>query len=324
MRKTYDIAVLGATGAVGREMLQVLEQRNFPVERLRLLASERSAGQKISFRGTELTVEAAGPDSFRGCDLVLGATGAKQARQFAPRIADAGAVFVDNSSAFRLEEAVPLVVPEVNGGAVRDHRGIIANPNCCTIIVLTAAAALHRISPVRCLRVCTYQAVSGAGAAGLRELQRQLEGVPEHEVFPAPILGNLIPQIGEIDAAGETAEERKLRNEGRRILGVPDLAVDCTCVRVPVARCHSMAVTVETEAPIPPERAVAAIGAASGCRLCDLPMPVEASGRDDVLVGRIRRCGAGPGLSFWCCGDQLRKGAALNAVQIAELAIALH
>jgi len=319
MENGYDIAILGATGAVGREMLQVLEQRDFPVRRLRLLASKRSAGQRLVFRGREILVEAAGPDSFAGCDLVLGAADSGVARRFAPHITGAGAVFVDNSSAFRLEEGVPLVVPEVNGEAVRGHRGIIANPNCCTIIVLTAAAALHRISPIRCLRVCTYQAVSGAGAGGLEELGRQLAGDMGHRVFPAPILGNLIPRIGEIGPDGESAEERKLRNEGRRILSRPDLAVDCTCVRGPVARCHSMAVTVETAAEISPEQAAAAMGAAPGCRLAELPMPLEASEGDTVLVGRVRRCGAGAGITFWCCGDQLRKGAALNAVQIAEL-----
>lgn len=320
MEKGFDIGILGATGAVGREMVRVLEQRRFPVGRLRLLASKRSAGQRIPFRGRELLVEEAGPDSFAGCDLVLGAADSRVARRFAPHITGAGAVFVDNSSAFRLEEGVPLVVPEVNGDTVRGHRGIIANPNCCTIIVLTAAAALHRISPIRCLRVCTYQAVSGAGAGGLEELERQLQGDMGHRVFPAPILGNLIPQIGEIGPDGESAEERKLRNEGRRILSRPELAVDCTCVRVPVARCHSMAVTVETEQPISPAEAAAAMGAAPGCRLAALPMPLEASEGDAVLVGRVRRSGAGSGITFWCCGDQLRKGAALNAVQIAELA----
>lgn len=318
MEKHYDVAVLGATGAVGREMIRVLEQRDFPVGRLRLLAGARSAGRVIRFRGREVPVEQAGPDSFRGCELVLGAADSAVARQFAPHIRAAGAVFVDNSSAFRLEESVPLVVPEVNGEAVREHRGIIANPNCCTIIVLTAVGAIHRLSPITALRVCTYQAVSGAGAGGLRELEQQLAGDMTCRVFPAPILGNLIPRIGEPGPEGETAEERKLRNEGRRILSRPGLAVDCTCVRVPVARCHSMAVTVETESPVSPEEAAAAIAAAPGCRVTPLPMPLDASGGDHVLVGRIRKCGAGAGLTLWCCGDQLRKGAALNAVQILE------
>lgn len=321
MKSTYDVAVLGATGAVGREMVQVLEQRDFPVGRLRLLASPRSAGQQIGFRGEQIPVEAAGPDSFRGCDFVLGAADSALARRFAPRIRESGAVFVDNSSAFRLDPAVPLVVPEVNGEAAKAHRGIIANPNCCTIIALTAIGGIHRLSPVRRVRACTYQAVSGAGAGGLRELERQLAGDRTCRVFPAPILGNLIPRIGEEDQTGESAEERKLRLEGRRILSVPDLAVDCTCVRVPVARCHAIALTVETEAPVTPEAARAAIGAAPGCVLADLPMPLDASGRDEVLVGRIRAAGDGAGISLFCCGDQLRKGAATNAIQILELLI---
>ena len=319
MKKQWSVAILGATGAVGREMLRVLEQRDFPVGQLRLLASPRSAGQQLRFRGQPLSVEAARADSFRGCDLVLGAADSGTARRFAPHIRESGAVFVDNSSAFRLDPAVPLVVPEVNREAAGGHRGILANPNCCTIILLTALGGIHRLSPIRSLRVCTYQAVSGAGADGLRELERQLAGDRTCQVFPAPILGNLIPRIGEEDACGETAEERKLRDEGRKILGVPHLGVDCTCVRVPVARCHSMAVTVETEAPVTPEQARAAVAAAPGCVLADLPMPLDASGQDLVHVGRVRSAGDGRGIALWCCGDQLRKGAATNAVQIAEL-----
>ncbi len=329
MSRTYTVAVLGATGAVGREMIAILEERRFPVGRLLPLASSRSAGRTVPFCGEEIPLEEATPFAFRGVDLVLGASPNEVAMEMAPHITAAGAIFVDNSSAFRLNEDVPLVVPEINPEDVRAHRGILANPNCSTIITLVAVAPLHRISPIEAMTVATYQAVSGAGAGGIDELREQValpEGsVPQSRVFPYPIAYNLIPQIGEFRENGYTAEEMKLQNEGRKILHAPSLRVSCTCVRVPIVRSHSISATVVTREPISPDAARAAIAAAPGCRLVDnpargvYPMPRDASGGDAVLVGRLRRdLTCERGLSLFCCGDQLRKGAATNAVQIAE------
>lgn len=323
----YNVAILGATGAVGMEMLKVLQEREFPVKNLRLLASGRSAGQKVNFRGQELVIEEATDDAFAGMDLVLGAAENDIAKRFAPAIRKAGAVFVDNSSAFRLHPQVPLVVPEVNGEDVKNHEGIISNPNCSTIITLTAIAALAKLSPIASMVVSTYQAVSGAGVEGIRQLEREMneESVPL-TVFPYPISCNLIPQIGSHQEEGYTSEEMKLQYEGRKILHLPELKVNCTCVRVPVMRSHSISATIRFRDEVTVEQARQAIAAAPGCKLVDdldkslYPMPLDTSNQDLVYVGRIRKDLTDPkGLTLWCCGDQIRKGAATNAVQIGEL-----
>lgn len=331
--KEFNVVILGATGAVGREMLKILEERRFPVSSLKLLASARSAGSKLVFRGQELPVEEAAEHSFRGADIVLGAASAELAQRFAPSILDAGAAFVDNSSAFRQKDDVPLVVPEINPDDVRNHHGIISNPNCSTIITLTAVAALNRISPICSIVASTYQAVSGAGAGGLAELEQQTRDYTAGRplcasVFPYPIAFNLIPQIGSDSGNGYTSEEMKMQNEGRKILHLPELKVSCTCVRVPVLRSHSISAAVVTGRKIPVDEARRAIANAPGCRLADelgamlYPMPLHAGNQDAVLVGRIREDLTNEnGLILWCCGDQLRKGAATNAIQIAELLI---
>ncbi len=329
--KKVNVAILGATGAVGREMLKVLEERQFPINRLKVLASARSAGMALPFAGGTATVEEATEASFEGMDIVLGAAQNPLAKQFAPAIVKAGAVFVDNSSAFRMDPEVPLVVPEINPEDVKKHRGIISNPNCSTIITLTAVAALNRLSPITSMVASTYQAVSGAGAGGLKELEQQVAdyaaGKPlEKKVFPWQIAFNVIPQIGDDTGNGYTSEEMKMQNEGRKILHLPELTVTCTCVRVPVLRSHSISVTLRTARKLSVEEARAAIANAPGCRLVDelaskvYPMPLDTSDQDIVFVGRIREdLTDEKGLSLWCCGDQIRKGAATNAIQIAEL-----
>ena len=329
--KRYNVTVLGATGAVGREMLKVLEERQFPVGELRCLASARSVGKKLPFAGREITVEEATDAAFGGADIVLGAAENEIARRFAPAIRAAGAVFIDNSSAFRMEDDVPLVVPEINPEDALQHRGIIANPNCSTIITLVAVAALRRLSPILSMTAATYQAVSGAGAGGPLELEEEVDALYRGEpvqphVFPYQIAYNLIPRIGGPSTEGYTSEEMKLQNEGRKILHLPEMKVACTCVRVPVMRSHSIAVAARFAQPISVARAREAIAAAPGCRLVDdlsnelYPMPLDTSDQDLVFVGRIRPDLTDPnGLCLWCCGDQIRKGAATNAVQIAEL-----
>lgn len=329
--KRYNVTVLGATGAVGREMLKVLEERQFPVGELRCLASARSVGKKLPFAGREITVEEATDAAFAGADIVLGAAENEIARRFAPAIRAAGAVFIDNSSAFRMEDDVPLVVPEINPEDAMQHRGIIANPNCSTIITLVAVSALRRLSPILSMTAATYQAVSGAGAGGPLELEEEVEALYRGEpvqphVFPYQIAYNLIPRIGGVSTEGYTSEEMKLQNEGRKILHLPEMKVACTCVRVPVMRSHSIAVAARFAQPISVARAREAIAAAPGCRLVDdlsnelYPMPLDTSDQDLVFVGRIRPDLTDPnGLCLWCCGDQIRKGAATNAVQIAEL-----
>ena len=327
----HTVAVLGATGAVGQEMIRVLEEQNFPLQRLIPLASSRSVGTTVTFRGMEIPVQEVCPEAFAGVDLVLGAADNDTALQWAPVIRAAGAVFIDNSSAFRMDPDVPLVVPEVNGQDVKLHKGIISNPNCTTAITLTAVQALDAISPIQSMVVSSYQAVSGAGIGGPVELQQQVEAISRGEkveptVFPYQIAYNLIPQIGMEQEYGYTAEEMKLHYEGRKILHRPELKVSCTCVRVPVMRCHSMSVRLRFARPVSVEAARRAIAAAPGCVLQDdpakllYPMPLEATGRDLVTVGRIRGDIVDPYcLNLWCCGDQLRKGAATNAVQIAQL-----
>lgn len=325
-----NIAILGATGAVGREMLKTIAARVPEADGVRLFASARSAGERMSFRSGTLTVEEIRDDSFDGMDFVLGAVEAEVSRRMAERVRASGAVYIDNSSAFRLCPDVPLVVPEINGEDALGHRGIIANPNCSTVIAMMAAAPISRLSPLKSVIACTYQAVSGAGLGGLRELERQTADIaagrePECGVFPAQIAMNVIPHIGETLDDLYTDEEMKMQNEGRRLLHLPELKVNCTCVRVPVMRSHSIALTVRTERPVGVEEAREAIRAFPGCVLAgdvcgrEWPTPLDASGGDLVMVGRIRKdlCD-GNGLSLWCCGDQIRKGAALNAVQILQ------
>ena len=329
--KKYKVAILGATGAVGREMMKILAERSFPVEELHLLASERSAGQKIQWQGRELTVEPACDEAFRGMDIVLGAAENDIAKRFAPAIVKAGAVFVDNSSAFRLDPDVPLVIPEINPQDAKKHKGIIANPNCTTIVSLVAINALNQDSPIESIVASSYQATSGAGADGPIELMNEVEALREGKsyepkVFQYQIAYNVIPQIGGEAFEGYTSEEMKMQNEGRKIMHLPELKVSCTCVRVPVVRSHSVSIVVRTKEKISVERARELIAAAPGCRLVDdlknkkYPMPLDTSDQDTVFVGRIRDdLTSDNGLNIWCCGDQVRKGAATNAVQIAQL-----
>lgn len=326
-----NVAILGATGAVGREMMKILAERSFPVEELRLLASPRSAGQKLLWQGRELTVQPAEDSAFEGMDVVLGAAENDIAKRFAPAIVKTGAVFVDNSSAFRMDPNVPLVIPEINPEDVRRHKGIIANPNCTTIVSLVAINALNQDSPIQSIIASSYQAVSGAGAGGPRELMEEVEllreGKPVHpQVFQYQIAYNVIPQIGGEAYEGYTSEEMKMQNEGRKIMHLPNLQVSCTCVRVPVVRSHSVSLVVRTREKISVQRARDLIAAAPGCRLVDdlsnrqYPMPLDTSDQDTVFVGRIREdLTCDNGLNIWCCGDQVRKGAATNAVQIAQL-----
>ena len=329
--KELNVGILGATGAVGQQMLKILAERNFPVKSLRPLASARSAGKTISFQGEQVPIAEAREDAFSGLDLVLGAAENDIAQRFAPRILEAGAVFVDNSSAFRLRKDVPLVIPEINPEDAKGHNGIIANPNCTTIVTLMAVAPLAKASPIETMIASSYQAVSGAGVAGMRELMEEVEaGLKgescEPKAFAYPIAYNVIPQIGSEQFMGYTSEEMKMQNEGRKILHLPQMRVSCTCVRVPVLRSHSVSVVVRTREKITVDRARALIAAAPGCKLVDdignkmYPMPLMTSDQDLVYVGRIREdLTSDRGLNLWCCGDQIRKGAATNAVQIAEL-----
>lgn len=331
--KRYTVAILGATGAVGQEMMKILQERNFPVGTLKLLASKRSVGRTFEFNGETVTVEEACDEAFQGVDIVLGAAENDIAQRFAPAIVAAGAVFVDNSSAFRLDPNVPLIVPEVNAGDVKNHKGIISNPNCSTIITVTAVNALNAIAPIKAMTASTYQAVSGAGAGGPVELMAEVEALSKGEavqpkVFTHQIAYNLIPQIGGAQYEGYTSEEMKLQNEGRKIMHLPELKVSCTCVRVPVVRSHSISVSLHFDRPVSVAEASAVIAKAPGCRLVDdlanhvYPMPLDTSNQDLVFVGRIRPDLTDEnGLCLWCCGDQVRKGAATNAVQIAELLI---
>ena len=333
--KQVNVGILGATGAVGQEMIKILEERNFPVASLRPIASARSAGSKIMFRGQECTIVEASDDAFEGLDIVLGAAENDIAERFAPSIVKAGAVFVDNSSAFRLDPNVPLVIPEINPEDVKWHKGIISNPNCTTIVSLVAINALNQLSPIESIVASSYQAVSGAGADGPIELMAEVDALSRGEsyqpkVFQYQIAYNVIPQIGGEAFEGYTSEEMKMQNEGRKILHLPDLKVSCTCVRVPVVRSHSVSIVVRTKDKISVADAKAAIAQAAGCRLVDdlknkqYPMPLDTSDQDIVFVGRIRDdLTSDNGLNLWCCGDQVRKGAATNTVQIAELAMGL-
>ncbi|MCR4677055.1 MAG: aspartate-semialdehyde dehydrogenase [Sphaerochaetaceae bacterium] len=333
MGKSYNIAVLGATGAVGRQMLECLEEYKIPVNKLVLLASARSAGQKILFCGKEVEVQEAKDECFEGMDFVLGAVSNAMSKAFAPAIVKAGAVFIDNSSAFRQNPDCPLVVPEINGEDAFKNKGIISNPNCSTIITLMAVAAINKISPIKTMIASTYQAVSGAGQGGLVELETELEDLhngkkPQPKVFPHQIAMNVIPWIGSDSDYGYTTEEMKMQNEGRKIFHQDDLKVSCTCVRVPVMRSHSISVVLRTEKKVSVEEAVKAIDAFPGCKMADdidgrnYPTPLDTSNQDIVWVGRVREDLTDEnGLALWCCGDQIRKGAAANAVQILKLMI---
>ena len=325
------VAIVGATGAVGLEFLRVLAEREFPLRSLRLLASPRSAGQRLAFRGESLPVEALRDDSFRGVDLALFSAGGTISKLHGPRAVQAGAIVVDNSSAFRLDPDVPLVVPEVNPDAIAAHRGILANPNCSTILLVLALWPLHRAAGLAGVVVSTYQAASGAGQRAMLELRESTRAALAGEPVPAPtallqpLAFNLFPQVDVFQPDGYTKEEDKLQLETRKILGLPELPVDATCVRVPVERCHSESVAVRLERALSVPAAQQLLAAAPGVELVDepaakrYPMPIAYAGRDAVGVGRVRlgRVFA-PGLTFWLVGDQLRKGAALNAVQIAE------
>ena len=331
--KTYTVAVLGATGAVGQEMIKILAERNFPVGKLVPLASARSVGKTVTFKGEEVAIQEACDTAFEGVDIVLGAAENDIAQKFAPAIVKAGAVFVDNSSAFRLDPKVPLIVPEVNPEDVKWHQGIISNPNCSTIITITAVNALNAISPIKAMTASTYQAVSGAGAGGPIELMNEVEALSKGEtyepkVFSHQIAFNLIPQIGGEQYEGYTSEEMKMQNEGRKIMHLPELKVTCTCVRVPVVRSHSISVSVHFDKHVTVEEVRQVIAKAPGCKLVDdlskkmYPMPLDTTDQDIVFVGRIRPdLTDDNGISLWCCGDQVRKGAATNAIQIAELLV---
>jgi aspartate-semialdehyde dehydrogenase len=331
--QSYQVAILGATGAVGAELLSLLETRNFPVSQLRLLASPRSAGRTLTFWGEEIPVEAVSDRAFDGVDIVLASAGASISKAWASKAVEAGAVMIDNSSAFRMDPAVPLVVPEVNPEDAKAHPGIIANPNCTTILMTVALYPLHRIQPIQRIVAATYQSASGAGAKAMEEVKAQAQAIlneqtPPTESFPYPLAFNLFTHNSPLNEAGYCQEEMKMINETRKIFGAPDLRVTATCVRVPVLRAHSEALNIEFANPFSVEEARAALSQAPGVKIVEdwgqnyFPMPIDASGQDDVLVGRIRQdLSHSCGLELWICGDQIRKGAALNAVQIAELLI---
>ncbi len=331
MSKNLHVAIVGATGAVGIEMMKTLEKRNFPVGKLTLLASAKSAGKRLPFKGEEVAIQELRADSFAGVDVALFSAGGSISRSFAPHATQAGAVVVDNSSAFRMEPGVPLVVPEINGGDIKGNRGIIANPNCTTAITLMALYPLHQAFGVKRVIASSYQAVSGTGAQAIEELRAQVialaagEPVPK-KVYPHQIAFNVLPHVDSFLPDGYTKEEMKMQNEGRRIMHHPDFRASVTCVRVPVYRAHSVAVSAEFEKPVTVEAARAVLAKAPGLDIVDdpsanaYPMPLHVAERDNCQVGRLRQdCALDNGLAFWVVGDQLLKGAALNAVQIAEL-----
>ena len=347
--KRYNVAVVGATGAVGTEILRVLEERRFPVKRVVALASARSKGKRVPFDSTTVKVEELGRRAFDGIDLALFSAGASRSLEFAPEAVKRGAIVVDNSSAFRMHQDVPLVVPEVNPQALRRHDGLIANPNCSTIVMLVALAPLHQAARLRRIIVSTYQSVSGAGAKAMYQLWRESKTFLGHGTWdmgrgrlkttelnarrpagplPKQIAFNVIPQVDVFLENRSTKEEMKMVHETRKILEEPALAISATCVRVPVFVAHSEAVWIETERPLSVEKARQLLRQAPGVKLVDepargvYPLPIEAAGQDDVLVGRLRKDDSVPhGLALWVSGDNLRKGAATNAVQIAELLV---
>ncbi|MFW5697410.1 MAG: aspartate-semialdehyde dehydrogenase [Fimbriimonadaceae bacterium] len=331
MAKQLSVAVLGATGAVGAEFIRIFEQRAFPISELKLLASSRSAGKEVAFKGEKVVVKQVSPEAFQGVELAFFSAGAARSREFAPHALEAGAVVVDNSSAFRMDPDVPLVVPEVNSESMPADKNLIANPNCCAAILTLSLAPLKSLGNIKRLIVSTYQSASGAGAAAMQELEQQtkdvLEGkTPAPKVMPHVYAFNLFSHNTPIDEQGLNEEEAKVIEETRKILDLPELGVNVTCIRVPVLRAHSLSVTAEFEGPAPDEETVRrAITEFPGLELLDdreknfFPMPLDASHKDDVLVGRIRRDPSNPNaLVYFAAGDQLLKGAALNAVQIGE------
>jgi aspartate-semialdehyde dehydrogenase len=331
MSTGFHVAIVGATGAVGAELIQLLEQREFPLRGLKLLASPKSAGKKLKFKGEEIAVEPLSKDSFKSVDIALFSAGAGTSREYAAPAVNAGSVVIDNSSAFRMESDVPLVVPEINPADIQKHRGIIANPNCTTIIALMALFPLHKAFRVKRVIASSYQAVSGAGAKAIHELETQSKSFFSGEpvtpsVFPHPIAFNVLPQVDVFLENGYTKEEVKFVNESRKIMHHPTLRASITCVRVPVFRAHSIAIHAEFELPVSLERARDVLAKFQGLELVDdpstkkYPMPLLVAGRNDCQVGRVRTDSAlDNGLAFWVCGDQLLKGAALNAIQIAEM-----
>jgi aspartate-semialdehyde dehydrogenase len=333
LSKSYRLAILGTTGAVGTELLELLENRNFPLADLKLLASARSAGKTLKFKGENIPIESVSDRSFDQIDIVLASAGGEISKTWAGVAIEKGAVVIDNSSAFRMNPEVPLVVPEVNPQNAASHRGIIANPNCTTILMTLAVWPLHNIQPVKRIVAATYQSASGAGAKAMEEVKTQTSSIlqgepPVAEVLPYPLAFNLFTHNSPMTDLGYCEEELKMVNETRKIFGSQEIRITATCVRVPVLRAHSEAINLEFETPFSPDEAREILSQAPGVKLVEdwqinyFPMPIEASGKDEVLVGRIRqdishRCG----LELWLCGDQIRKGAALNAVQIAELLI---
>jgi len=331
--KKINLAILGATGAVGREMLKILKERVFPVGNLELLAHKSEAGKKIIFKGIEYTVKEALEDSFENIQITLVAVSSEVSKKFMPSVIKNGSIAVDNSSAFRLDDNVPLVIPEINPEEVLKHKGIIANPNCSTTIGLVAVNELNKYGNIKRMIVSTYQAVSGAGVNGINELEEQTRAVLNSEeylpeIFDYVIAFNVIPHIGDILENKYTKEEMKMLYEGRKILNKPNLLVSCNCARVPVMRSHSEIITIETEKEITVEKARELLSNAKGVKLVDdpinnqYPMPLDTSNQDLVYVGRVRKDISsldGKSLTLWCCGDQIRKGAATNAIQIAEL-----
>lgn len=334
MSKEVNVAILGATGAVGQELLELLAERKFPLKELKLLASPRSAGSKIIFNGQEITVEAVSEKSFEGIDIVLASAGGSTSKAWAKKAVEAGAVVIDNSSAFRLDDDVPLVVPEINPEAAAKHQGIIANPNCTTILMGVAIYPLHQVQPIKRVVVSTYQSASGAGARAMEEAKTQARDIldgkqPKAEVLPYPIAFNLFPHNSPLNEQGYCEEEMKMVNETRKIFDAPELKITATCVRVPILRAHSEAINLEFAQPFEVAKAKKVIAAAPGVKVVEdwqsnyFPMPIDATGQDSVLVGRIRQdISQDCGLELWLCGDQIRKGAALNAIQIAELLLA--
>ena len=330
MNPKPHVAVVGATGAVGIEMIKTLEQRSFPVGKLTLLASARSVGKKLKFRGTDVTVTELTKDSFKGMDIALFSAGGSISKEFAPIAAQAGCVVVDNSSAFRMDPTVPLVVPEINAADIKQHKGIIANPNCTTAITLMALYPLHAAFGCKRIFASSYQAVSGTGAKAIAELERQVDEIVKgkpvtREVYPHQIAFNVLPHVDSFLPTGYTKEEMKMENEGRKIMHHPGFRASVTCVRVPVYRAHSVAVTAEFEKPVTVEAALAVLKKAPGLDVvdnpakCEYPLPLYQAEKYNCAVGRLRLdCALDNGLCFWVSGDQLLKGAALNAVQIAE------
>lgn len=333
MTKAYRVAILGATGAVGTELLELLKERNFPLADLKLLASPRSSGRTMQFKGENLPVEAVGDRSFDNIDIVLASAGGAISKTWATIAVNAGAVVIDNSSAFRMNPQVPLVVPEVNPQATAAHQGIIANPNCTTILMAVAVWPLHQQRTVNRIVAATYQSASGAGARAIEEVKNQAQAIlngaePTTDIFPYPLAFNLFPHNSPLTDLGYCEEEMKMVNETRKIFGTQDLRITATCVRVPVLRAHSEAINLEFEAPMSVGEAKKILSQAPGVKVVEdwqanyFPMPVDATGKDEVLVGRIRQDISHPcGLEIWLSGDQIRKGAALNAVQIAELLV---